>query len=127
MSGYGNTCIDLNNKVQGKQTLQQTSLMLAVNALGSDTLFESKGTELVPGLINNNYIGYSTAQHTCNFASLDIKEFLNEVNLSTKDNVKVSEILMTVIRYYPEQSKIDVQQIVQFSDDTQTEPVTTTI
>lgn len=127
MSGNGNTYLDLNNKVQGKDTIAQSGLMLAVTEVESDKLFETKGTELIPGLINNNYIGYQTAQHNCNFASLDILNFINTYGIITKSGIKVSQIEMGVIKYYPEQSKIDIEQIIKFSDGTSTLPVTTTI
>ena len=127
MDGNGNTYLDLNNKVQGKDTIAQSGLILAVTEVESDNLFETKGTELVPGLINNNYIGYQTSQHACNFASLDILNFINTYGIITKSGIKASEIEMSVIKYYPEQSKIDIEQIIEFSDGTSTLPVTTTI
>ena len=122
MGGKNNTYIDLNNYVSDKLTVAQSSLMLSVTNINSDELFEDKGTDLIPGTVNNNVINYQQSQHSCNFASLNILNFVKD-NFPNTEDLQVSDVNMSVISYDPYNASVKIQQIVEFSDGTSTQPV----
>lgn len=124
MDGKDNTYIDLQSEVSDKATILQSSMILAVTKKSSDTLFEDKGTVLVSGLLNNNILNKAYSQHTCNFASLDIYNFLQDNMFALDDDITVSGIEMSVLSYDPFKSVVQLEQVVKFSDGTQTIPVT---
>lgn len=124
MDGKDNTYIDLESEVSDKSTILQSSMILAVTKQNSDTLFKQKGTSIVAGLLNNNVLNKAYSQHTCNFASLDIYNFLQDNMFVLDNDITVSGIEMSVLSYNPFQSTVQLEQIVKFSDGTQTIPVT---
>lgn len=123
MNGAEGTYIDLTKSVDKHHTLAQSCLLLSVNVLGSDRLFPKKGTNLQAGVHNINLINNNYVQHLCNFAALNILNFLKEYTTYTDDDIVVRDVDMSIIDMaeYGESAKFS--QKVMFSDGTSTKDV----
>lgn len=123
MNGAEDTYIDLTKSVDKHHTLAQQCLLLSVNVLGSDRLFPEKGTNLQAGVHNINLINNNYVYHLCNFAALNILNFLREYTTYTDEDVIVRDVDMSIIDMteYGESAKFS--QKVIFSDGTSTEDV----
>lgn len=123
MNGAEDTYIDLTKSVDKHHTLAQSCLLLSINVLGSDRLFPEKGTNLQAGVHNINLIDNNYVYHLCNFAALNILNFLREYTTYADDDVVVSDVDMTVIDMAEYGESVKLSQKVVFSDGTSTDDV----
>ena len=123
MNGAEDTYIDLTKSVDKHHTLAQSCLLLSINVLGSDRLFPEKGTNLQAGVHNINLINNNYVYHLCNFAALNILDFLREYTTYTDDDILVSDVDMSVIDMAEYGESVKFAQKVVFSDGTSTEDV----
>lgn len=123
MNGAEDTYIDLTKSVDKHHTLAQSCLLLSVNVLGSDKLFPEKGTNLQAGVHNINLINNNYVSHLCNFAALNILNFLKEYTTYTDDDVVVSDVGMYIIDMAEYGESARFSQKVVFSDGTSTQDV----
>ena len=123
MNGAEDTYIDLTKSVDKHHTLAQQCLLLSVNVLDSDRLFPEKGTNLQAGVHNINLVNNNYVYHLCNFAALNILNFLREYTTYTDDDVVVRDVDMSVIDMTEYGESVKFSQKVIFSDGTSTEDV----
>lgn len=122
MGGTGNTYINLNKSVEDHSQLAQQCLALSVTYKNSDHLYPDKGTDLIPGMNNVNIVDGNYAQHLANFAALDILSFL-EITDQQDDELKVSDIDMSVIFSDRFASNVGFFQQVIFTDGKRTQGI----
>lgn len=119
---YGNTFINLNDSVEGKNVTAQKVLVNLATIKGTDKLYPDKGTNLLKQCIGAVMVNENAAQHISNFAALDTLYFINETDgLEVDDPIGLEDLDLVLADYDPAINQVKFASTVYFPDNTHTE------
>lgn len=75
-NGASGATIDLSQKVEGKSLCEQKCLVNIATEVGSDPIYEDRGTDLMAEAVGGAIVSENDAIHAGNFAALDTMSFV---------------------------------------------------